>query len=271
MPERECGFAERIVWAGLVVVATTSSASGVDLAESKFVDLSHVYDASTVYWPTDTRGFRLEVLSHGPSPGGYFYAANAFCTAEHGGTHLDAPIHFGEHGETADALPLERLIAPVAVIDVTERAAADPDYRLTLADLEAFEQEHGPIAKGEIVLLRTGWSARWPDRLRYLGDDSPGDASRLHFPAFGAEAARRLVVERGAAALGLDTASLDHGPSRDFPVHRIAAAHDVPGFENLANLDQLPARGAWLIALPMKIGGGSGAPLRAVAVLPSKR
>jgi kynurenine formamidase len=124
------------------------------------------------------------------------------------------------------------------------------------------------VPRGAAVLLRTGWSARWPDRRRYFGDDTPGDASRLHFPAYGVEAARLLVEERGVAALGLDTASLDHGPSRDFPVHRLAAAANVAGYENLTNLDALPATGAWLIALPMKIAGGSGGPLRAVAVVP---
>jgi kynurenine formamidase len=262
--------------AGLFVIAGDSPAAdspaarGLDLATATFVDLTHAYDETTVYWPTDTKGFRLEVLSHGPTAAGFFYAANAFCTAEHGGTHLDAPIHFHDGGATADALPLDRLIAPAVVIDVSARAATDPDYRLTVADVEAFERAHGPIARGEVVLLRTGWSARWPDRRRYLGDDTPGDATKLHFPAFGAEAVEVLVGERGVAALGLDTASLDHGPSRDFPVHRIAGAANVPGFENLTNLDRLPPRGAWLIALPMKIGGGSGAPLRAVAALPAK-
>jgi kynurenine formamidase len=246
----------------------TSSPRGLDLATATFVDLTHAYDETTVYWPTDTKGFRLEVVAHGPTAAGFFYAANAFCTAEHGGTHLDAPIHFHDGGVTADALPLERLIAPAVVIDVTAQAAADPDYRLSVADVEAFERAHGRIERGEIVLLRTGWGARWPERRRYLGDDTPGDATKLHFPAYGAEAAELLVSGRGVAALGLDTASLDHGPSRDFPVHRAAAAAGVPGFENLSNLDRLPPRGAWLIALPMKIGGGSGAPLRAVAALP---
>ena len=113
------------------------------------------------------------------------------------------------------------------------------------------------------VLLRTGWSARWPDRKRYFGDDAPGSAANLHFPSFGAEAAKLLVEERRAGLLGLDTASIDHGPSKEFPVHRLVAAANVPGLENLTALDRLPATGAWLVALPMKIAGGSGGPLRA--------
>jgi kynurenine formamidase len=250
--------------------AATPAHPSLDLAHAAVVDLSHAYDASTIYWPTDTQGFRLQSLHFGPTPGGFFYAANSISTAEHGGTHLDAPIHFGEGRQSVEALPLERLVAPAVVIDVSARAAADADYRLSVDDVRAFEAAHGRIAAGTIVLLRTGWSSRWPDRKRYLGDDTPGDASKLHFPAFGAEAARLLIEERGVVALGLDTASLDHGPSRDFPVHRLAAAANVPGFENLTALERLPPVGAWLVALPMKIAGGSGAPLRAVALVPTK-
>jgi kynurenine formamidase len=154
------------------------------------------------------------------------------------------------------------------VIDVSRQAAADPDYRLRPEDVAAWEARNGGLPEGAIVLLRTGWSSRWPDRKRYFGDDTPGDAAHLHFPSFGKEAAELLVNGRKAAALGVDTASIDHGPSRDFAVHRVAAAADVPGLENLAGLDGLPERGSWVVALPMKIGGGSGGPLRAVALVP---
>lgn len=240
----------------------------LDLAEATFVDLTHDFDATTLYWPNAPGGFELKRLSFGPTPGGWFYASNAFSAPEHGGTHLDAPIHFGEGKATADAIPMSSLILPVVVIDVAASAAADPDYRLTPADVRGWEARHGRIPKGCAVLLRTGWESRWPDRKRTFGDDTPGDTTHLHFPAFGADAARVLVTERAVALLGLDTPSLDHGPSTDFPVHRIAAAANVPGLENLAALSRLPETGAWLLALPMKIAGGSGAPLRAVAVLP---
>jgi kynurenine formamidase len=210
----------------------------------------------------------MERLAYGPTPGGWFYSANRFSAPEHGGTHLDAPIHFHEGGVTADRVPLDRLIAPAVVIDVTDRAAADPDYRLTPADVDAFERDHGAIPAGAIVLLRTGWSTRWPDPKRYLGDDRPGDASNLHFPSYGAEAARILVEQRHVAALGADVASIDYGPSTDFLVHRIAAAQGVPGLENLTNLDRLPATGAVVAALPLKIAGGSGGPARVVAFVP---
>jgi kynurenine formamidase len=154
------------------------------------------------------------------------------------------------------------------VLDVAAKAAADPGYRLTRQDVLDFEQAHGRIAAGTIVLLRTGWSARWPDRKAYLGDDTPGDASRLRFPSFGEDAARLLVDERRVGALGADVASIDYGQSADFIVHRIAAARDVYGLENLTNLESVPATGATVIALPMKIANGSGGPVRVVALVP---
>ena len=240
----------------------------IDLAAYRLVDLTYPFDAETIYWPTAPSGFELERLSYGPTAAGFFYAANRFSAPEHGGTHLDAPIHFAEGRQTVDELPLERLMAAAVVLDVSEQAAADPDYRLAPEDVAAFEAAHGAIPEGSIVLLRTGWGERWGDRLRYLGDDTPGDASNLHFPAYGAEAARLLVAERKVAALGLDTASLDHGPSTDFPVHQVAAAANVPGLENVARLEELPPTGAWVIALPMKIAGGSGGPVRIVALVP---
>jgi kynurenine formamidase len=240
----------------------------VDLATAELIDLTHTFDSTTLYWPTSPTTFELQRLHFGPTPAGFFYAANTFCAPEHGGTHLDAPVHFAEGGATADRIPLRQLLAPAVVLDVSARAAADADYRLTLADVAAFEAAHGRIPAGAIVLLRTGWSARWPDRKRYFGDDRPGDAANLHFPSYGAEAATLLVGERRVGALGVDTASIDYGPTRDFPVHRLSAAAGVPGLENLTALERLPATGAWVLALPMKIGSGSGGPLRAVALVP---
>jgi kynurenine formamidase len=240
----------------------------LDLRSYRTVDLTHAFDERTLYWPTSPSRFELKTLHRGPTDAGFFYSAYALCTPEHGGTHLDAPVHFAQGRPAADRIPLERLMGPAVVIDVSARAAVDADYRLTPGDIQAWESRHGAIPAGSIVLLRTGWSAHWPDARRYLGDDTPGDASRLHFPAYGVEAARVLVEGRRAAALGVDTASIDHGPSKDFMVHRIANGADVPGLENLANLQELPETGATVIALPMKIAGGSGGPLRAVALLP---
>jgi kynurenine formamidase len=243
-------------------------AQTIDLRSAELIDLSHAFNAQTLYWPTSPSRFELKELAYGPTPGGFFYSAYAISTPEHGGTHLDAPIHFAANAQTADRIPLSRLIAAAAVIDVSAAAGRDRNYRLTAADVLAFEKQYGRIAEGTIVLLRTGWSRYWPEAKAYLGDDTPGDASRLSFPSFGEDAARLLVQERRVAALGVDVASIDYGASKDFIVHRIAMAANVPGFENLTNLDRLPPVGALVIALPMKIENGSGGPLRAVAVVP---
>ena len=252
----------------LLGLATAGFSGELDLSRATIVDLTHSFDESTIYWPTSPSTFKLETLHYGPTPAGFFYASYALSTPEHGGTHLDAPIHFAEGKRTTDEIPLQQLVRPAVVIDVRKQASKDPDYRLKLEDVKEWEKRHGAIERGAIVLLRTGWSSRWPDRKRYLGDDKPGDASNLHFPSYGAEAARYLVNERRVSALGVDTASIDHGPSGDFIVHQIANGANVPGLENLTNLDRLPPKGAWIIALPMKIAGGSGGPLRAIGIVP---
>jgi kynurenine formamidase len=258
---------ERVEAAPQLHAARPPSLPGLDLARARVVDLTHSYGADTLYWPSSPpEQFRLQVVHDGPTPGGFYYASNTLCTPEHGGTHLDAPVHFGEGKWTTAEVPVERLVARAAVIDASAQAAADPDYRLTRADVLAWEERHGRVPEGAVVLLRTGWSERWPDRQRYFGSPSREDASALHFPSFGADAAA-LLVERGVVALGVDTASIDHGQSRDFMVHRITAAANVPGLENLTRLGELPATGAWIVALPMKIEGGSGGPLRAIALI----
>jgi kynurenine formamidase len=234
-----------------------------------WVDLTHAFDSTTLYWPT-ARPFRLEREFAGRTPAGFYYEANTFSAAEHGGTHLDAPVHFAEGRHASDAVPLSRLIGPAVVVDVRDSAAANPDYRVRVEDLAAWERMHGPIPGGAIVLLRTGWSARWPDRERYFGTAATGEGAvaRLRFPGLDSGAARWLVGERRIAAVGLDTPSIDHGPSTSFDSHRILMAENVPAFENVAALERLPPTGAWVVALPMKIGGGSGGPLRIVAALP---
>jgi kynurenine formamidase len=244
-----------------------ASAQGLDLATARIVDLTHPIDAHTIFWPTEKKAFELIEEHKGLTERGFFYAANRFCSPEHGGTHVDAPYHFGQGGETVADIPIDRFVGRAVVIDISEKAAVNPDYTLQPGDVTAWEARHGTIPKGAIILLRTGWSTRWPDKLAYLGDDRPGDASNLHFPSYGADAAR-LLVEREAKALGVDTASIDNGPSQDFLVHRIAAAASTIGLENLTNLDRLPPTGAWVAALPMKIAKGSGAPARVIALIP---
>jgi len=151
---------------------------------------------------------------------------------------------------------------------VTAKVEDDRDYRLTVDDVRRFEQAHGAIPAGAYVLLRTGWDVYWPNRGFVFGDDTPGRTTDLHFPSYGKDAAAFLVRDRRVAAIGVDTPSIDHGPSRDFIVHQIVTGAGKPGLENVAHLERVPPIGATLIALPMKIGGGSGAPTRIVALLP---
>lgn len=240
----------------------------VDLARDRLVDLSHAFDRRTIYWPTAQR-FKLTKVADGQTEGGWHYAANNFRGAEHGGTHLDAPIHFSRTGNTADEVPLRRLAGPAVTVDVRAAAAADSDYLVSVADLQAFEAANGRIAPRTIVLLRTGWSRFWPDAARYLGTAERGEAAvaKLHFPGLSEEAARFLVDERGIRAVGIDTASIDRGQSTAYEAHRVLAAAQVPVFENVARLGRVPAEDFQVIALPMKIRGGSGGPLRVMAVV----
>src|SRR5262249_32603814 len=162
----------------------------------------------------------------------------------HGGTHFDGPNHFFQRGEKGDQIPLRQLIAPGALIDVSGNAAQEAAYRLSLEDGKGWGKKNSAIAAGSIVVLRSRWGATWADKRRYLGDDTPGDASKLHFPSYGKEAVEYLIQQRRVAALGIDTASIDYGPSKDFIVHQLAGAANVPGLENLAELDKLPETGA---------------------------
>ena len=257
-----------VLLAACAVTGFLQSAHALDLDDYRLVDLSHAYGSDTLYWPTSPSAFEKEELAYGKSEGGFFYSAYAVSTPEHGGTHLDAPIHFAEGGLATADVPLEYLVAPAVVIGLVSKAAADRNYRMTVDDVLAFEREHGDIEPGTIVLMRTDWSRFWPDAKRYLGDDTPGDATRLEFPGFGADATRLLAEEREVRVLGIDTASLDYGKSQDFIAHRIAAAQGVSNLENLTNLDQLPATGSTIVALPMKIEGGSGGPVRVIALVP---
>lgn len=244
------------------------TAAAFEVDDYRLIDLSHTYNSDTLYWPTSPSNFEKTELSHGMTEGGYFYSAYTVCTPEHGGTHLDAPVHFAANGEATHELPLDKLISPASVIDVSAAAQEDRNYRLSPEDVLAFEGRHGRIQPGTMLLLRTGWSRFWPDAKAYLGDDTPGDASNLQFPGFGEAAVKLLVEDRGVTLLGIDSASIDYGPSQDFIAHRVAAAQGVINLENLTNLDQLPETGAIIMALPMKIGGGSGGPVRVVALVP---
>lgn len=235
----------------------------------RVVDLTYTFGPDTIYWPT-SEPFSLEPVRRGFTAEGYWYAANNLRMAEHGGTHMDAPLHFGEGQAAADQVPVESLIGPAAVIDVRRQASENPDYQLQVEDILAWERSYGRVPQGAFVIMRSGWGQYWGDAKRYLGSDRPGDVQHLHFPGFSPRAAEFLVHERQVAAIGVDTASIDPGPSREFPVHRILAAANKPAFENLANVNELPATGALIIALPLKVAGGSGGPARVIALIPQR-
>lgn len=242
-----------------------------DLAHSHLVDLTYTFDENTIYWPT-ADGFKWKKDAWGPSAGGYFYASASYGASEHGGTHLDSPLHFAEGHPGTDQIPVDKLIAPAIVVDITSECAHNPDYLLTAKDVTTWETAHSRIAGGSIVLIRTGWGKYWPDSKRYLGTDEHGASAvaKLHFPGISEQAAS-LLVERKVAGVGIDTASVDYGQSKDFKTHRMLYSHDLYGLENVANLQQLPATGTLLIALPMKIKSGTGGPVRIVAVLPENQ
>jgi kynurenine formamidase len=238
------------------------------LPGGRVIDLSYAFDADTVYWPT-AETFKLEKDFEGVTDKGYYYSAYRFSAAEHGGTHLDAPVHFAKGRDSADQIPLTQLMGAGIVIDVTKQCAANSDYLVGVKDFEAWEKQNGRIPSGAIVFLRTGFGKYYPDRTRYLGTNERGaDAvPKLHFPGLDPAAARWLTQTRSIKAIGLDTASIDRGQSTLFESHRALFEKNVPAFENLANLDQLPLKGFSVIALPMKIKGGSGGPLRIVAIV----
>jgi kynurenine formamidase len=261
----------RALLMGLAIVAAGCSRGVEPLVRpgTTLVDLSHDYSDTTVFWPT-ADPFKLDKVADGVTEQGYYYAANNFATSEHGGTHLDAPVHFAKGRWSVDQIPLDRLVGDAIVVDVTAQAARQPDYRVTTDDFAAWERSNGEIPTGAIVLIRTGYSTFWPDAARYLGtsERGPGAVAKLHFPGLHQDAARWLADTRKPKAVGIDTASIDYGQSTLYETHRILYELDIPGFENLTSLDRLPRRGAYIIALPMKIKGGTGAPLRAIAMVP---
>lgn len=236
--------------------------------EREIIDLTYSFDENTIFWPTED-GFQFHEGFHGMTEKGYWYESNGFTTAEHGGTHLDAPIHFYKDRMTADEIPLEKFIGQAIVIDASEACAENRDYLFGVSDFEKYEEEHGKIPEGSIVLLKSGYGKFWPDREKYMGTAERGaDAvAKLHFPGLSEEGAKWLVNQRKTKAVGIDTPSIDYGQSKYFKAHVVLCEANTPILENVANLDLLPPKGFEIIALPMKIKGGSGGPTRIIALL----
>ncbi|HEY8559860.1 MAG TPA: cyclase family protein [Pyrinomonadaceae bacterium] len=258
----------KIKWLLLLTVSclATACASRQEAAfAGEWLDLSYDFSEQTIYW-VETDGFKKETVAEGQNERGYYYSAYRFCTPEHGGTHLDAPRHFAEGRQTVDEVPLDKLIGAAVKIDVSSNAQSNPDYQISIEDLKTWEAQNGAIPEGGIVLFQTGYGKFWGDREKYMGS-APG-SDQKHFPGLGKEAANWLIDNRKVKAVGIDTASIDFGQSQTFDTHVALMTQNVSAFENVASIEKLPVKGATVIALPMKIKGGSGAPLRIVAFVP---
>lgn len=249
-------------------VASITQAQHDNLTNKKIVDLTYSFDSLTIFWPTE-EGFQLEAEFKGMTEKSYFYSANKFCTAEHGGTHIDAPIHFYKEKNTVDKIPLEKLIGQGVVIDVSDKCAGNRDYLVMIEDFKAWERENGDMPDNSIVLLKTGFGKYWPDRTKYMGTDERGLAAvaKLHFPGLHPDAAKWLVINKNIKAVGIESPSIDYGQSQLFETHIYLTENEVPILENVAYLEKLPLKGFTIIALPMKIEGGSGGPTRIIALL----
>jgi kynurenine formamidase len=253
-----------------LIFISATNVNGQDLSQvlskGKWIDLSYDLSPETLYWPNNPTGFKLDTIFEGMSPAGFYYSTYAFSAPEHGGTHLDAPIHFSEHGLTIDKLPLEKLTGDAVVIDVSSKALNDRDYLITVNDITDWEAKNGKIAEHTIVLFKTGYGQFYPNREKYFGTSEMGAGAvpKLHFPGIDSTTATWLVQHK-IKAVGIDTPSMDYGQSKNFKTHQILLGASIPGFENVANMNLLPVKGAYIIALPMKIKNGSGGPLRIVA------
>lgn len=256
-----------VIFLAIFYIACKTKTENTQLNDKDWIDLSYAYDSATLYWPNNPTNFEHKTESKGVTPLGYFYSSYSLFTPEHGGTHLDAPIHFAENKLTVDKLPLSSLTGNAVLIDVSENAIKNRDYQVSIVDVEKWEEDNGEIPANTIVLFRTGYGKFYPDRATYFGTTKKGTEAipELHFPGIDPSTTTWLIEKRNIKAMGLDTPSLDYGQSKDFKTHQILLGNDKPGFENVANLDKLPAKGIYIVALPMKISNGSGAPLRIIA------
>jgi kynurenine formamidase len=234
---------------------------GILSGKTRVLDLAYAINDKLVSWPGDERCFEAQ-NNASVEKNGYF--TRSFWMLEHYGTHLDAPIHFPPGKTTLDQIPPRQFFGTAVIFDVRSESAADADYLLPVERIGDWEGRHGRIPEGAIALLRTGWSSRWPDVRSYRNQDAAG---RMHFPGFSVEAVQRLI-ERNVSGIGCDTMSVDCGASDQFAVHRLALGAGLYHLENLADLSELPERGAFLVVAPIKLEGGSGGPVRVFALLP---
>ena len=239
--------------ASIIAALVFALAAPASAFAQKVIDLGHSLAVTDPSW-TGERVFQRKPEQ------GQGYVSGAFSSDEHFGTHFDAPAHFGG-AWTVDRVPVERLVRPGICINITGKPE---DYQLTIADVKAFEAKHGAIPEGSIVMIATGWDSRWPDQKRYMNDRG----GVKHFPGIHPGAAAYLAKDRKVAGLGIDTPSVDYGPSAKFETHNITMPLNVFHIENATQLTSLPATGFTLVVAPIKLAGGSGGPTRVFALLP---
>ncbi len=259
-----------VVFVSCKPVPSSESTTPIGLSAKVVLDMTYAFGDSSIYWPTG-KNFEAKPMFWGKNEEGWWYASNNYSANEHGGTHVDAPIHFYEQGKTIDQIALTNWFGPVVKIDVTEACEDNRDYRLTVADIQKFEEAYGPIPKGAWVVMYTGIGTRYyPDRKKVLGTDKRGPeaVALLSFPGFSKESVDYLLKHREIIGIAIDTPSIDYGKSTDFPVHKALFGAGKLAIENIAKLDKLPDVGATLYAVPMLIEKGTGAPARIFAVLP---
>ena len=222
-------------------------------------DLTHTITPETPLYPGNPQPV-IEPLRTYETDG---YYANKLTYAEHTGTHMDAPAHFVEGAPFSNELPVQQFFAPLAVIDISERAAGDPDAQVMPDDITAWESEHGELPAGAFVAMNSGWDARIGDPASFI---NLGDDDLLHFPGFHPDATTLLVEERDITGIGVDTLSLDYGASTDFGSHFALLGAGKYGLEGLAALGSLPASGALIVVGGPKFTIGSGGPSRVMAL-----
>lgn len=240
--------------------ASRDDARRITISYRHMIDLTHLVDESTSVYP-GTAHFRHTMTATFDKDN---YYSRDIAMSEHTGTHIDAPAHFGRGQPTVEAIPVQECIVPLVVIDIVAAAQKDPDARLQRRDIETWEKIHGCIPPHALVCMHSGWASRYRDPSAFLNDDARGTC---HFPGFHETATAFLLHERNVVAIGVDTLSLDHGPSIDFPVHYQWCRAGKWGIENLTNLDAVPPCGATAVIGIPKLTNGSGAPCRVLALV----
>ena len=220
----------------------------------KVTDLTHRFTAGFPVYTGD-EPTRRTIKNY--TPDGFYSQEWTF--GEHSGTHLDAPGHFVQGKKLADDLNPQDLLAPAAVVDISRRAASNPDAEVTPDDLRNYERRHGRIPDGAVVFMNSGWASKVNDDAAFKGTDASGG---YHFPGFGIEAVELLLTRRKIRGIGVDTLSLDPGNSTTFAVHNRLLGADRYGIENVANLSKLRPKGAAVVVGVVPWEDGSGGPLR---------